>query len=62
MIYLVDPPKLKEHLLTENKSKCLEMKQTDEENSSTYCQFAWVNVVIKSRKIVSIIKKIEVIE
>ena len=28
MMYLGDPPELFEHLLTKNKSRCLEMKQT----------------------------------
>lgn len=62
MMYLGDPPKLYEHLLIKNKSKCLEMKQIAEENSSAYYECARVNAVIKGRKIVSIIKKIEVIE
>ena len=62
MLYLGDPPKLKEHLLTKNKSRCLEMKQTAEENSSAYYECARVNAVIKGRKIVSIINQIEVIE
>ena len=62
MMYLGDPPKLYEHLLTKNKSRCLEMKQTAEESSSAYYECARVNAVIKGRKIVSIINEIEVIE
>ena len=62
MMYLGDPPKLYEHLLTKNKSRCLEMKQTAEESSSAYYECARVNAVLKGRKIVSIINKIEVIE
>ena len=62
MMYLGDPPKLYEHLLTKNKSKCLEMKQTAEESSSAYYECARVNAVLKGRKIVSIINEIEVIE
>ena len=62
MMYLGDPPKLYEHLLTKNKSRCLEMKQTAEESSSAYYECARVNAVIKGRKIVSIINQIEVIE
>ena len=62
MMYLGDPPKLYEHLLTKNKSKCLEMKQMAEENSSAYYECERVNAVLKGRKIVSIINKIEVIE
>ena len=62
MMYLGDPPKLTEHLLTKNKSRCLEMKQTAEESSSAYYECARVNAVLKGRKIVSIINEIEVIE
>jgi hypothetical protein len=62
MMYLGDPPELYEHLLTKNKSRCLEMKQMAEENSSAYYECARVNAVIKGRKIVSIINEIEVIE
>ena len=62
MMYLGDPPELYEHLLTKNKSRCLEMKQTTEESSSAYYECARVNAVIKGRKIVSIINEIEVIE
>ena len=62
MMYLGDPPELYEHLLTKNKSRCLEMKQMAEENSSAYYECARVNAVIKGRKIVSIINQIEVIE
>ena len=62
MLYLGRPLKLTEHLLTKNKSRCLEMKQTAEESSSAYYECARVNAVLKGRKIVSIINEIEVIE
>ena len=62
MMYLGDPPKLYEHLLTKNKSRCLEMKQTAEESSSAYYECARVNAVLIGKKIVSIIEEIEVIE
>ena len=62
MMYLGRPLKLTEHLLTKNKSRCLEMKQTAEESSSAYYECARVNAVLKGRKIVSIINEIEVIE
>ena len=52
MMYLGDPPELYEHLLTKNKSRCLEMKQTAEESSSAYYECARVNAVLKGRKIV----------
>ena len=62
MMYLGRPLKLTEHLLTKNKSRCLEMKQTAEESSSAYYECARVNAVLKGGKIVSIINEIEVIE
>ena len=62
MMYLGRPLKLTEHLLTKNKSRCLEMKQTAEESSSAYYECVRVNAVLKGRKIVSIINEIEVIE
>ncbi|MDA7453022.1 hypothetical protein N8825_00550 [Candidatus Pelagibacter ubique] len=62
MMYMGRPLKLTEHLLTKNKSRCLEMKLTAEESSSAYYECARVNAVLKGRKIVSIINEIEVIE
>lgn len=60
MMYLGDPPELKEHLFTESKSKCLELKEIAEESSYAYYECARVNAVIKGKKIVSIIEEIEV--
>ena len=62
MMYMGRPLKLTEHLLTKNKSRCLEMKQAAEESSSAYYECTRVNAVLKGRKIVSIINQIEVIE
>ena len=62
MMYLGNPPKLTEHLYTENRSKCLEMKQIAEESSFAYYECARVNAVISGKKIVSIIEELEVIE
>ena len=39
-MYLGDPPELKEHLYTESKSKCLELKQIAEESSFAYYECA----------------------
>ena len=61
MMYLGDPPELKEHLLTKNRSKCLEMKQIAEETSFAYYECARVNAVIRGGKILSIINEIEVV-
>ena len=62
MMYLGNPLELEEHLFTKSRSKCLKLKQTAEENSSAYYECARVNAIIKGKKIVSIIKKIEIIE
>ena len=62
MMYLGDPPELKEHLYTKSRSKCLELKEIAEENSNAYYECAKVNAVLKGNKIVSIIEEIEVIE
>ena len=62
MMYLGDPPRLTEHLYTENRSRCLEMKEIAEETSFAYYECARVNAVISGKKIVSIIEEIEVIE
>ena len=62
MMYLGNPPELTEHLYTENRSKCLEMKEIAEESSFAYYECAKINAVISGKKIVSIIEEIEVIE
>ena len=62
MMYLGDPPELKEHLYTKNKSKCLEMKQIAEETSFAYYECAKVEAVLKGKKIVRIVNEIEVIK
>ena len=62
MMYLGNPPELKEHLYTENKSKCLEMKQIAEETSFAYYECAKVEAVLKGKKIVRIVNEIEVIK
>ena len=62
MMYLGDPPELKEHLFTESRSKCLKLKKIAEKNSFAYYECAKVNAVLKGNKIVSIIEEIEVIE
>ena len=62
MMYLGNPPELTEHLFTENRSKCLEMKEIAEESSFAYYECARVNAVISGKKIVSIIEELEIIE
>ena len=62
MMYLGDPPELKEHLHVANSSKCLELKQIAEESSFAYYECAYVNAVVRGQKIVSIINEINVIK
>ena len=62
MMYLGNPPELKEHLYTSNSSKCLELKQIAEENSFAYYECARVKAVLVGKKIVSIVEELEVIE
>ena len=62
MMYLGDPPVLKEHLFTESSSKCLDMKQIAEETSFAYYECARVKAVLVGKKIVSIVEELEVIE
>ena len=62
MMYLGDPPQLKEHLYTKSKSKCLEMKQIAEETSFAYYECARVEAILVGNKIVSIINELEVLE
>ena len=62
MMYLGNPPGLREHLYTESEFKCLEMKQIAEENSFAYYECAKVEAVLKGKKIVRIVNEIEVIK
>ena len=62
MMYLGDPPELKEHLYIKNKSKCLEMKQIAEETSFAYYECARVEAILAGNKIVSINNELEVLE
>ncbi len=61
-MYLGDPMELKEHLYTDSRSKCLELKEIAEENSNAYYECAKVNAVLKGKKIVSVIEELEVFE
>ena len=62
MMYLGNPPRLNEHLLVKNKSKCLDMKQIAEETSFAYYECAVVDANVKGGKIISINEELEVIE
>ena len=60
MMYLGDPPELKEHLMMSSKSKCLENKEIAESSSSAYYECAEVNAVVKGGKIISVIEEIKI--
>ena len=62
MMYLGNPPRLNEHLLVENKSKCLNMKQIAEETSFAYYECAIVDANLKGGKITSINEELEVLQ
>ena len=62
MMYLGDPPKLTEHLLVKNESKCIEMKQIAEETSFAYYECAIVDANLKSGKIISINQELKVLQ
>jgi|TARA_B100001996_G_scaffold238027_1_gene183898 hypothetical protein len=62
MMYLGNPPRLNEHLLVKNESKCLDMKQIAEETSFAYYECAVVDANIRGGKIISINKELEVLE
>jgi len=62
MMYLGDPPELKEHLFTESRSKCLKLKEVAEETSFAYYECAKINAVVRGGKIVKVIEEIEVFE
>ena len=62
MMYLGNPPRLNEHLLVKNKSKCLDMKQIAEETSFAYYECAVVDANVRGGKIISINEELEVIE
>ena len=62
MMYLGNPPRLNEHLLVKNKSKCLDMKQIAEETSFAYYECAVVDANIRGGKIISINEELKVLE
>ena len=62
MMYLGEPPRLNEHLLVKNESKCLDMKQIAEETSFAYYECAVVDANIRGGKIISINEELKVLE
>ena len=62
MMYLGEPPRLNEHLLVKNESKCIEMKQIAEETSFAYYECAIVDANLKGGKITSINQELKVLQ
>ena len=62
MMYLGNPPRLNEHLLVKNKSKCLEMKKIAEETSFAYYECAIVDANLRGGKIININEELEVLQ
>ena len=56
LMYLGDPPALKEHLLMPNISECLAKKRVAIRNSNADYACMKVNAVVKDGKIISISK------
>ncbi len=54
IMYLGNPPELKEHLLMPSISKCLSKKRIATRNSNATYQCLKVNAVVKDGKILSI--------
>ena len=54
LMYLNDPPVLKEHLLMPSYSECLKKKRIAIRNSNASYQCMNVNAVVKDGKIISI--------
>ncbi len=61
LMYLGYPLELKEHLLVEKESKCLEMKRIAEETSFAYYECAVVDANLKGGKIISINAELEIL-
>ena len=62
MMYLGNPPVMKEHLLMYSNEDCLIKKEIAELTSSAIYKCLKVDAVVKNKKIVSIIKEIEIIK
>tara|TARA_Y100000591_G_C21363237_1_gene465138 strand:- start:68 stop:412 length:345 start_codon:yes stop_codon:yes gene_type:complete len=62
MMYLGDPPRLTEHLLVKNESKCLEMKKIAEETSFAYYECAVVDAILIGGKITKVNRELKVLQ
>ena len=62
MMYLGNPPRLNEHLLVKNETKCLDMKRIAEETSFAYYECAIVDANLIGGKITSINQELKVLQ
>ena len=62
LMYLGQPRTLVEHYYTENKKYCLNLKKKAQENTNAYFECAKVDAILTEKKIVSIVKKLEVLQ
>ena len=62
LMYLGQPRTLAEHYYTENKKYCLKLRKKAQENTNAYFECAKVDAILTGKKIVSIVKKLEVIK
>ena len=61
LMFLGKPRSLSEYYYTENRKKCLLLKKNAEESSNAYYECAKVKAILTGKKIVSIVKKLEVL-
>ena len=61
MMYLGDPPELKEHLYVSSRSKCKDLKEIAEQNSNAYYECAIVEAILVGGKITKVIEELEVL-
>ena len=57
-----NPPRLNEHLLVKNETKCLDMKRIAEETSFAYYECVIVDANLRGGKIININEELEVLQ
>ena len=62
MMFLGNPPEMKEHLLTKHIDDCSFKKELAEMNSNAMYKCIFVDAEVKDEKIVRVLKEIEVLE
>ncbi len=62
LMYLGKPRTLVEHYYTENKKYCLKLRKKAQESTNAHFECAKVDAVLTGKKIISIVKKLEVLK